>query len=262
MTIKKFLKYWFYSGSLTFAILSREKSEKLAQVDINVLGEKRKIYMRTGTSDVHLFYEILFRKKKSEYFSEFLPSGEKIHTILDIGANIGVASVYFKQIYPHARLFCFEPMFQNFDMLKKNVFGYSDVDIHQVVLSSEDATIEMIASPSSDNKGGWSIFQRGATDEEERVLVEGYHAGRYLDKLGVSSPDLIKIDTEGAEKKILMSLHDYQLENVKYIVGELHGERDFELLDWLEQKGFDIEMKKSFNKSLFIFKAIRKELLG
>jgi hypothetical protein len=47
------------------------------------------------------------------------------------------------------------------------------------------------------------------------------------------------------------------LQWVKRIVGELHGKRDFELLAYLSQ-WFDISMKKSMRKPLFIFNACNK----
>ena len=42
---------------------------------------------------------------------------------------------------------------------------------------------------------------------------------------------------------------------IGYITGELHGERDFEFLDWLESNGFAIECKKSMRSPLFVFTA-------
>jgi hypothetical protein len=51
------------------------------------------------------------------------------------------------------------------------------------------------------------------------------------------------------------------LQWVKRIVGELHGERDFELLACLSQ-WFDISMKKSMRKPRFIFNACNKNALA
>ena len=51
------------------------------------------------------------------------------------------------------------------------------------------------------------------------------------------------------------------LSRVKWIIGELHGQREFELLAYLAQ-WFDISVKKSFRKPLFVFAACNKHALG
>ena len=262
MKLKKFLKFWYYSGSLKFALLAKQSHHSIASHTAKISDRKINISLRTGTEDTHVLYEILFRRKKSDYFSEQLPSEQHIKTILDIGANIGAAMIFFKSIYPNAKVVCFEPIPGNLEILNKNTSNYLNIEIHKVALSSSNREIKMIASPGTGNEGGWSMFQRGAKGDEQTITVKSYNSGEYLNKIGINSPDLIKVDTEGAEKDILMSLNPAQLSNTKYITGELHGERDFELLDWLEKQGFDIEMKKSFNKPLFIFKAIRKNFIN
>jgi len=41
------------------------------------------------------------------------------------------------------------------------------------------------------------------------------------------------------------------------VCGELHGERDFELLDYLERNGFKIGVRKNLRSVLFNFEARR-----
>lgn len=80
-----------------------------------------------------------------------------------------------------------------------------------------------------------------------------------LRELRVGRVDLIKIDTEGAEYDILTTLDENLLRSVKWIMGELHGERDFELLAFLS-RWFDIDTKKSLGNRLFMFRACNKAL--
>ncbi len=256
--LKKVLKHWYYSGNLKFALSTfgyYGKKGELINIQANAFGSRCNIFYRNGSSDPHVLYEILFRKHKSDYFSKMLP--KEANVIFDIGANIGSAALFYKSIYPSAEIHSFEPMPTNIEVLQKNTEHLPNTHIHNVALSSEDGVIEMISSPSGNNEGGWSIYQRGSTGKEQKIEVEAKHSGNYIAELGVL-PDIIKIDTEGAEREILKSLHEEQLSHAKMIIGELHGEQDFELLDWLEQKGFELELKKSFCKPLFIFKAIRK----
>ena len=57
-------------------------------------------------------------------------------------------------------------------------------------------------------------------------------ARRILLAHGIAAADVIKIDTEGAEWEILTSIDRTLLSQVRVIMGELHGRRDFELLDY------------------------------
>jgi len=78
-----------------------------------------------------------------------------------------------------------------------------------------------------------------------------------VQELGIESADLIKIDTEGSEYDILTRLGADFLGKVKWIYGELHGNRDFELLAFLSEQ-FHIGVRKTMDKRLFMFQARNK----
>ena len=80
----------------------------------------------------------------------------------------------------------------------------------------------------------------------------------FLQEIGVGQVDLIKIDTEGAEYDILTSMSVDMLSKTRWIIGELHGERDFELLTYLNQ-WFYIDMDKSLRSRLYNFNAVNRE---
>ena len=64
-----------------------------------------------------LIYEILLQSKyKSEYF---FPNKLNPKIIFDIGGNIGITTVYLASIFPDAKIYTFEPLPENFEILKK-----------------------------------------------------------------------------------------------------------------------------------------------
>ena len=83
-----------------------------------------------------------------------------------------------------------------------------------------------------------------------------------IQELNISAIDLMKIDTEGSEYDILSCLNDEILRSIFWITGELHGNRDFELLDYLNSLGFSISFKKLINNRLFMFSAGKKEIIS
>ncbi|MDP2821455.1 MAG: FkbM family methyltransferase, partial [Sulfuritalea sp.] len=226
--MKKFLKYALRSRSLGFAKAASSDSPTGAIAEVDYRGKP--VHYREGSSDALVIYEILLKGHRSEYWHARLPQAENVKVVLDIGANVGAATVFFSELYPAAKIHAFEPIPGNLEILKMNAASRGrpgSIDCHLLALSDKDGELQMIHSPGANNHGGWSFYQRGASGSEEKVSVPVRQSGDFIRELGLDRIDVIKIDTEGAEKEILHGLTPEQLATVKYIVGELHGERDF-----------------------------------
>ncbi len=252
---KTWLKALLRSRSPAFASALAYPRRKSGSGAITVNGHSYSY--RHGTSDAFVLYECVLRGRKAAYFSKNLPPQNEVQTIVDVGANVGASGLFWKERYPAARLLCFEPVAANFALLSQNLAGYASVECYNEGLGSADAQLELIASPGAGNEGGWSLYQRGQKGDEARQRIIIRRSGARLAELGVRSIDILKIDTEGHEREILRGLAPELLEQTRYITGELHGERDFELLDWLEQRGYRIGCRKSPRNVLFNFEALR-----
>jgi FkbM family methyltransferase len=158
--------------------------------------------------------------------------------ILDVGANIGLASLYFKRTFPKARISAFEPDPLISETLQKNLtaFGYCDVDVHRVAVSDRAGTMKF----SSDQSDGG----RFSADGQEVVSVV-----RMRDWL--EEPiDLLKIDIEGAEFDVIRDCRD-RLGNVSRLFVEYHSftrtpQRLPELLTILRDAGFRLYVQTDF----------------
>src|SRR5258706_6162005 len=212
---------------------------------------------RRGTGDAFVLYECVLRGRKAAYFSKNLPLRDSVQTIVDVGANVGASALFWKARYPAARLLCFEPVPDNFALLSQNLADYASTECHNEGLGSADAELELIASPGAGNEGGWSLYQRGQKGGEARKRVTIRRSGARLAEFGVRTIDILKADTEAHEREILHGLGPVILQRTRYITGELHGERDFELLAWLEQSGYVVGCRKSPRSALFNFEALR-----
>jgi len=252
---KTWLKALLRSRSPAFASALAYPRRKTGYGAIAVNGHTYRY--RHGTGDAFVLYECVLRGRKAAYFSKNLPARNEVRTIVDIGANVGASALFWKTRYPGARLLCFEPVAENFALLSQNLAAYASTECHNEGLGSADAQLELIASPGAGNEGGWSLYQRGQKGGEARQRVTIRCSGTRLAELGVDSIDILKVDTEGHEREILRGLEPEMLERTRYITGELHGERDFELLDWLEQRGYRVGCSKSPRSSLFNFEAMR-----
>lgn len=249
------LKYWWRSGSRRFT-LDRHPSARSRPLS-KYEWQGKPVYYRPGTSDTELIYKILLKAgRKAEYY---FPSALQPCLILDIGANIGVTSVYLAHRFPDARIYSFEPVPANVELLWLNVAAYPRITVCPTALGAADGDVELHFSDHPHNFGGFSFSHQGS-DCDRKLRVQQRNIRTVLNELGIDQVDLIKIDTEGAEYEILTALDEDVLRRVTWITGELHGEKDFELLAFLS-RWFDIEAKRSIGKRLFMFAAANKSLL-
>tara|TARA_B100000795_G_scaffold168412_1_gene126844 strand:- start:424 stop:1224 length:801 start_codon:yes stop_codon:yes gene_type:complete len=256
MSSKK-LKYLLKSKSFDFVRNIKDKSHRVTSLN----WENIKVHYRTSSSDMVLIYEILLKSKyKKEYY---FPENLKPKVIFDIGGNIGITSIYLASLFPDAQIYTFEPLKENFEILKINVSQFKNIQAFNVGLGNENGSFKVYLSDDEENYGGVSFYS-----EVEGNLIEPFsecdikNINDMVKELEINSIDLIKIDTEGAEYDILTSLEDNFLKKTSWITGELHGNRDFELLNHLNGLGFSISLNKEIDNRLFMFNAGKHEIIS
>ncbi|HEX7045615.1 MAG TPA: FkbM family methyltransferase [Burkholderiales bacterium] len=257
------LKVWQRSGSWEFM---RSKAMAPDPSRLNVITWKGiPLHYRPGTSDCGVIYEILMRPPhKREYY---VPAWIRPATVFDIGGNIGITAVYLSTLFPDAKVYTFEPVPQNFAILEKNVATLKNVRAFPFGLGAESGQFEIYPSEDRANLGGYSLHERrseganAGVDTKARTVVEIRRGDDVIAHEAIDRIDLIKIDTEGAEYEALTSIGDSMLSRVQWIMGELHGRRDFELLAYLS-RWFDIAVNKRMRSELFLFEARNKSLRG
>lgn len=217
------------------------------------------LHYRPGSSDPWAIYDHLMKpREKDEYAPprELAMPRHEVRTVLDIGANVGVTALYFSLVYPNAQIYAFEPAPDNFAVLQKNVANCGRIRAFNFGLGAADATLELYASDNPLNFGGYSLHATGS-DTSRRTTIQVRGVAAVLKELGIERIDVIKVDTEGAEWDIVTAFPEAALRQAQLIVGELHGNRDFALLDYLS-RWFDIGLRKNVRNRLFNFRALAK----
>jgi FkbM family methyltransferase len=217
------------------------------------------IAYRPGTSDVVLIDDILLRGNNGAEYA--VPAGWNgaagaVRVVLDIGANIGISTLYLASVFPDARVFAFEPVPENFELLRRNTRPVDRITAVEAALGAADCPLPIYSSDDPGNLGGFSLHEAG-TDRTSSRAIDVRNAQREMERLGVAGAEVIKIDTEGSEWEILTSFSPSFLASTQLILGELHGRRDFALLDVLAE-GFDIGVRKEVGSRRSNFCALRR----
>ena len=140
---------------------------------------------------------------------------------------------------------------------------YNNIVAFNIGLGSKNGNFKVYLSGDSENFGGVSFYPDPVGNKSNSYIsCEVKNINEVMEQLNIELIDLIKIDTEGAEYDILMALQEKILRNTSWITGELHGNQDFELLNYLNNLGFSISMKKQIDNRLFMFHAGKSEIIS
>jgi FkbM family methyltransferase len=150
--------------------------------------------------------------KRTLAFTSATPSPR----ILDCGANIGLASLFFRRLYPDARITAFEADPALFAILDANLRanGVASVEARQVALWTSTGTVTFQCEGSD---SGMISSLPGAVLGRAQTVP----SLRLRDVLEEGPVDLLKLDIEGAEGMVLADCEP-ALQGVKAIVMDLH----------------------------------------
>ncbi|QHT70543.1 FkbM family methyltransferase [Rhodocytophaga rosea] len=152
------------------------------------------LWMVDSASFVFIYSEIF----KQEIY-KFKTSNAKPY-ILDCGANIGLSTLYFKDLFPDAEVVAFEPDTKVFEILAKNVqsFRLTNVSLLNKAVWHSETKLQFYAEGAD---GG-----RITNDIKEANVVE-IETVRLKDFIN-RPVDMLKIDIEGAETQVLEDIAD------------------------------------------------------
>jgi len=176
-------------------------------------GYKFPIYVRNGTTDV-LVYKSIVENAEYDFVAEKEPK-----IIIDAGANIGLASVFFANKYPNAKIVAIEPEEFNFEMLKKNTAPYSN--IHAIKAALWNSICELDLFGGYDDWGFRLEMDKKESRMEKRHLTKTITIEKIIEDFDISKIDILKIDIEGSEKEVFNSSSAW-IDKVNSIIVELH----------------------------------------
>jgi FkbM family methyltransferase len=168
---------------------------------IKIRGHK--VSFKKGLEMIHAYREIY------KYGIYSFPASHDAPVILDCGAHIGISILYFKQLYPKARVTGFEPDAESFGLLTTNTSRLPDVKLEQKAVWTHDKGVHFAQQGDMSSH----IVNDAAGVSIPCVRLRDYLTGPV---------DMLKIDIEGAELDVLLDCKD-RLHLVKNLFVEFHG---------------------------------------
>ncbi len=179
------------------------------------------------------------------WIDRFLPKS----TFIDIGANIGIYSLYAASIHPKMNIFAIEPLKENFQSLKENISlnkfnqitplncAISDIEGNATlhVLSDESgASGSQINSPITE-KGDFFL-------PKKEEIIPCTTVDRLCESYNIDC-QYLKIDIDGQEWQVLNGAKNSLETSIKSVLVELNP-RSISLKivhEWMKEKGFSID---------------------
>ena len=171
-------------------------------------------------------------------------------TFVDIGANVGLYSLFVASRAAKARILAIEPQPGILDRLRFNLAANPDVkvDVLPIAVADRDGSVELVLDTS--DSGGTHIETATRNEAGVSVSVPCKPLVSVLHEAGIASIDALKIDVEGAEDIVLVPfLRDAPRELLPELVliEDTRGFWQIDVFALLEQHGYTVVARNRQN---------------
>jgi len=187
--------------------------------------------------------------------------------VFDVGANIGMASIFFCKERRAVRIFAFEPSPAAYACLKANIELHgADVRTFDCGLSRAPGTAEFTFYPANSVMSGFHADLEKDRETTKTFMVNSGFAPRHadlflgskfkqetfpcrlrtlseiVDQEHVARIDLLKVDVEKSEREVLAGIREEHWDLISQVVVEVHDEHGAlkEVQDTLAKHGFEM----------------------
>ena len=189
--------------------------------------------------DREIYLNGSYEKEQLDFLNEMCSKNQVSH-FLDIGANIGYYSLFFKKI---DNIYAFEPNKKNFLNLKENcVLNNLNIKIYNFGLSNSNYNSE-IWYTDKNKLGGSAIFDINDPElkkyDPKSIIKEKITLKKLDDVLKINnSKILVKVDVERHEKKVLEGMENIIQQNNIIMQIETSEENEKKIFDYLKKLKF------------------------
>lgn len=175
--------------------------------------------------------------------------------IIDVGAHIGVFSIYSKILNQSAsrrtKIIAIEPEPDNYKLLKNNLKLNSCLDvkiIRAALISGKELNTKLFLSKNTHNHSTVSL--RGSAQggdeaiQSPSITVPAINLEQLMKENKIKKIGLLKMDIEGAEFEIILNIENGTWGKIRYAVIEYHESKEnkrVNLENTIRSHGFSVE---------------------
>ncbi len=239
MSTKKFLKkirHKLYELSPTYkkALHLEEKLNRIEKMLISMSGENSFLHTVKIKGESFYFYDSPSSTSvdfiAGEFQSEPSFDFDKIDfkpgdVVIDIGANIGMVSIYIALKFPFLKIYAFEPAKGNYNNFIKNLklHNVTNVVVENKAVTKDGRIVELMydavntgtSTTTKDMHKAHALKNISSIEEVQSITLD-----EIFEKYSLKRCKLLKIDCEGAEYEILYNTK--VLGSIENMRGEVH----------------------------------------
>ena len=198
------------------------------------------------------------------YLTKILPEKP---VVIDIGANAGYFDVLLLSKINRAKIFAYEPLPYNIDMIKsvvkQNVWLQQNLSFNQkAVTGIKKEKLELFMENTGNNQVVASVFPDFDTRNNSKISVPCISLTDIIEQNNMLQIDLLKMDCEGSEYDIIYNTDKNYVQRIKIMVAEVHdldSERNNirALTIYLKSLAFSVKYS-SINNACYALEAIKE----
>ena len=159
-------------------------------------------------------------------------------TVIDVGAHIGLFTLYASQFCTEGKIYSFEPIKENYELLLENIQSnhLKQETCFNLAVSNSNHSVKLYIN---EDEAGHSMF----SESSQSTTVNSISLQKFFDDKNIEHCNFLKLDCEGAEYEILKNLPMTYFKKIDKIVIEYHmADSNPELL---------VELKKNLSDNNF-----------
>ena len=238
----KLFKNWYVYPLVYFKLTKKEHVIFETKTGLN-------IKIRVNSTDLMALTHVWM-------IQEYSNSGFDINDsdiVIDIGAHIGLFALFASQFCKQGKIFCFEPIKENYELLVENINSNKIKNIipFNFAVSKDADSVKIFLN---DDYSGHSMF----LETNNFVIVKSKSLLDIFSENNIHECNFLKLDCEGAEYDIINSLPSDFLNKIKksvieYHLADTHPKLLEQLIKKLRKCSFIVNTRPLFSDIGFLF---------
>lgn len=162
-----------------------------------------------------LYLKGTFEKNELNLCAKYI---QEDSNVVDIGANIGVHSIYFSNLAKKGKVLSIEPQTTIYSTLLKNIMNYENIIPLNIALNLKPSIAEFFIAEDNAYSSLKDTKRKNIISKKHVVVLPFDSLSGLFQKI-----DFIKIDVEGLEYNVLLSMKNILIKDRPTLFVEIYG---------------------------------------